>query len=1746
MRISSSPSTSRSNIEFQIEAYDGGFPEPFTDVANISVELLDVNDNPPSFSFDPRTFTFDIFENRPAGEFIANIMDFIVDPDTGLGGVYNFTISQGGFEELPPEQMNEDDPLIFLEVEFNETLCNLIIFNSSAMLNGSFNETLFNETFCNLTSQNATKEEVGPSYLVHFELDETTGVLRSGRSFDRETEPFIALQIMMWDFGSPPLTSYTNVTIRVLDENDNNPYFVSNFSGSIIEYNEIGEQFLTVIAFDDDIDDNARLTYSIYSGNELQRFAIHPDNGSIYATARLNKTEINRYVLGIMAVDNGDPKRYTRQIAYAEIAVLDFNDNPPVFPNEFIHTSVPENSNFSTPFYQVQASDEDIGSNSVLTYYLLDSEDSDRFALDPVSGLLATNDTFDAENETEIFLTVVAMDMGRIPLTATAVIVVAIVDLNDKEPFFLDESYNTTVVENSPLGTYVITVEASDDDRDANNSAIRFSISGNRSEAFTIGENTGDITVDGEVDWEAGSVFDIIITASDTGTPSLSATAILTVTVVDVNDNPPVFEPSSLSLGVVEDLPAGAVVGQLVTTDADSEGNNTAVTFTITMDFALGRFELDPNTGIVTTTTTLNREARDEYDIFVRAVDHGDPPLSTEANVTITVLDANDHSPQFVQEHYEGSIPENSPLGTPVLTVEATDRDTGVNGDIRYSLSSDAVSFFAINATSGVLFTNSSAFDFEGSVTSYTFTVLAEDQGVPMRNATATVLVTVTDTNDHPPEFSRNVYYGKVPENYAIGTIILQVNATDIDTGFGGVVRFGLGVGNGSEYFGIDEETGVLHTVLHVDHEITPNVTLIVMATNPLAPSNQVSNATIELTVLDMNDNHPTFSQSAYDILLPEDTNPGNPFTTVTAIDGDLGENGTITYSIISGNDDDLFQIDAASGELSLTRRIDFEVLPNMYTLGLMATDGSVDSLSNYTTLYIHVQDINDNPPLFASDSSTVTISFGTTAGGEVVVLEARDADSLSTNHLTYSIVRGNDTQLFNVSDPNVGRIEAIQALTSYAGDSVRLVVMVSDGTREDFHQLMIEIVQTSPTLPVFSPPNPTGSVSEDASMGHSILDVTAFRAVDYMIVSGNDDNIFEINTVGTLSLAQSGLLDFENKSVYQLTVAGINGNDVAYTVVTILVTDVNEFPPMFPHSSYFVAVSESVDRGSPILQLSSMDSDGSTLNTQTVYSITMTTALANTFRIDSSSGELRLNGRLDYELGDRNFTVVVEAANQIDPTNFKDSTTVHILVLEDNDNSPTFDAPSYVFNLVEGSMVGMVIIDLNASDIDTGSNSQISFGLTGNHHYTDFVIDPHSGVVTIGAELDREREANYILEVHGTDMGSSPREGIIGVTISILDLNDNTPIWESEQYARTIVENITLNSVLLTVTATDADQIDLSNGTEIVYHVTNGLVSYSITGGDPLNQFSIHNATGVVTVTKPLDRETIPSYNITLTATDGGGRYSNAYLSVVLLDVNDSPPDFTMETYVTSVSEHAPLGEELLTVSAIDPDKMGLNSNFTYALQSGNEEGKFILNDTTGILSTVGFLDRESTPMYNLTVIAVDFGSPQRTGTAIVLVHVRDENDHTPLFGAPSYFALVPENTTVGNVILTVTARDSDTGSNGAILYRLFAIAMVAIDNNASNESSTELTELIPSTIFEITNSSIGAISLRSEVDYETQTEYDVILVAYDSATASVRRSSSAELKVMIEDVNDNSPVFALPSYTATVKENSPLGECG
>ena len=723
-----------------------------------------------------------------------------------------------------------------------------------------------------------------------------------------------------------------------------------------------------------------------------------------------------------------------------------------------------------------------------------------------------------------------------------------------------------------------------------------------------------------EIDRENCSTFTFEVTAKDGGNPPMSAVTIVTIDVGDVNDNPPLFDSKSLQLGVVEGSPRRTYVGTLVTTDTDEKGNNTAVVYDIVVDFSDGKFELDSISGNVTTTETLNREERDNYDLIIRATDGGIPSLSTEETLRILVLDFNDHTPVFNQSEYAATIPEDTPMSSLVLKVEALDDDIGVNGEIHYSLEGPLHFSFAINTTTGELFP-AVEFDFE-TIKKYSFTVVAQDNGIPPRSTTAGIEVTITDVNDNPPQFVGRPYSGTIYENFAIGTTILQVSATDIDTGFGSQIRFSLENGYGN--FAIHEVSGVIYTVGHLDRENSDLVELVVIASNPFAPIQQNSTENVSVTVLDINDNHPVFQQPFYEVHVNETSPSGSRITRLTAEDGDLAENGSVTYSLVEGSYSGLFSINDSTGEVLLHGKLDYETPPTTYVLSIQATDGSPQQLSNHTTVVVVVDDFNDNPPVFVLPASTISVGYGVIVGTEVVTLVAVDNDTPSVSPLTYSIVGGDEYNLFSIPDFSTGRIETAQDVSSYAGETFELVIKASDGSFSVQHNLTVEVVPPSANKPVFDSISYSGSIAEDVASSTEVLVVYATRGTDYFFFEDDNDihddtfttanlfreyGYFTIDNSGRVRVAMGGAFDYEKQNVYQLNIVSNDSNGFAYTMATIQILDVNDNSPYFPTQRYVVSVSESLRPNTVILQLTAVDGDGTPANRMTSYTLTSSTA---------------------------------------------------------------------------------------------------------------------------------------------------------------------------------------------------------------------------------------------------------------------------------------------------------------------------------------------------------------------------------------------------------------------------------------------------------------------------------------------------------------------------------------------------------
>ena len=375
---------------------------------------------------------------------------------------------------------------------------------------------------------------------------------------------------------------------------------------------------------------------------------------------------------------------------------------------------------------------------------------------------------------------------------------------------------------------------------------------------------------------------------------------------------------------------------------------------------------------------------------------------------------------------------------------------------------------------------------------------------------------------------------------------------------------------------------------------------------------------------------------------------------------------------------------------------------------------------------------------------------------------------------------------------------------------------------------------------------------------------------------------------------------------------------------------------------------------------------------------------------------------------------------------------------------------------------------------------------------------------------LDRETTPSDQLRVIAYDLGTPPRSSSVVVTVTISDVNDNRPKFTNASYSADLPENTPLGASVVTISALDDDA------------GSNGTVTYRIKSGNDDGKFLLDGQTGLLTLAGSLDRETVSSYQLVAMAMDGGtpSLSSNVTIAIKVLDVNDESPVFSQPAYSTSVSEASQTGLRILQFVAQDKD-IGSNAEISYRLTSGHTSGVFNLNSTSGWMTLAQSLDRETKAHYAMSVTAFDHGSPQQSTTVDVNVTVLDVNDNAPIFGRSAYTIRISEGVQPPVVMDTITASDADAGSNGSVSLTL-------------NISSAD------SKLFSLSSRS-GLLSLISSLDRETAARHDFFVSATDAG--SPPKTSSAAVQVIVQDINDNSPMFLQSDFEARVLENSTVG---
>ncbi|NXB52339.1 PCD17 protein, partial [Leucopsar rothschildi] len=538
------------------------------------------------------------------------------------------------------------------------------------------------------------------------------------------------------------------------------------------------------------------------------------------------------------------------------------------------------------------------------------------------------------------------------------------------------------------------------------------------------------------------------------------------VEIQDLNDNAPSFPSDQVDMDISENAAPGTRFPLTSAHDPDA-GDNGLRTYLLTRD-DYGLFSLDVKSRgdgtkfpELVIQKPLDREEQSHHTLVLTALDGGDPPRSGTVQINVRLIDSNDNSPIFEAASYVVELPENAPLGTAVIDLNATDADEGTNGEVLYSFSGYAPErvrdLFSIDPQSGLIRVKGNL-DYEESGL-IEIDVQARDLGPNPIPAHCKVTVRLIDRNDNAPTIGFvSVRQGALSEAAPPGTVIALVRVTDRDSGKNGQLQcrvLGGGGGPGSVPFTLEENYDNFYTVVTdrpLDREAQDEYNVTIVARDGGNPSLN-STKSFSVRILDENDNPPRFSKNLYVLQVPENNIPGEYLGSVLAQDPDLGQNGTVSYSILPGHVGDVsiytyVSVNPTNGAIYALRSFNYEQTKHFEFRVLAKDSGSPHRESN-ATVRVTVLDVNDNAPLIVlpaliNDTAELQVPRNAGVGYPVGTVRALDSDFGESGRLTYEIVEGNEEHLFEM-DPTSGEIRTLHPYWEELSPVAELVVKVSD-----------------------------------------------------------------------------------------------------------------------------------------------------------------------------------------------------------------------------------------------------------------------------------------------------------------------------------------------------------------------------------------------------------------------------------------------------------------------------------------------------------------------------------------------------------------------------------------------------------------------------------------------------------------------------------------------------------------------------
>lgn len=1234
-----------------------------------------------------------------------------------------------------------------------------------------------------------------------FAMNSYSGLISTKKRLDHEKISSYQLKIR----GSNSAGVFTDVValVYIIDENDNAPAFLKSvFVGHISEaappHSMVLDEDnspLVIRASDSDQEANSLLVYKILEPEALKFFKVDPSMGTLTITSELDYETTPLFQFNIYVHDQGTPILFAPRPARVIIHVRDVNDSPPRFSEQIYEVAVVGPVHPGMKLLTVQAKDDD----SEVTYSIKTGDTDEAVAIHPLTGQITVVNPAILGFSRK--LTIKASD-GL--YQDTALVKISLTQVLDKSLRFDQDIYRARVKENIPHRNTLVILGVHGNH--LNDTLSYFLLNG--TDLFHVVRSAGVLQTRGVAfDREQQDTHEVVVEVRDNRVPQRVAQTLVRVSVEDVNDNAPEFQHLPYYSVIQDGTEPGDVLFQVSATDKDLGANGT-VTYGFAEDYAY--FRIDPYVGDISLKKPFDYQALNKYHLKVIARDAGTPALQTEVEVHVTVR--NKSNPLFQSPYYRVKVPENITLYTPILHTQARSPE-GLR--LIYNIvEEEPLMLFTTDFKTGVLMVTG-PLDYE-SKNKHMFTVRATDTALGSFSE-ATVEVLVEDINDNPPTFSQMVYTTSVSEGLPAQTPVIQLLASDQDSGQNQDVSYQI-VEDGSDvskFFQINGSTGEMFTMQELDYEAQQHFHVKVRAMDRGDPP-LTGETLVVVNVSDINDNPPEFREPQYEANVSELATCGHLVLKVQALDPDVGDTSRLEYLILSGNQDRHFSINSSSGIISMFNLCKKQ-LGSSYNLRVGASDGVFRAT---VPVYINTTNANKYSPEFQQHVYEAELAENARVGTKVIELLAIDKDSGPYGTVDYTIINKLAGERFFINPS--GQITTLQKLDRENSTErvIAIKVMARDGGgKVAFCTVKIILTDENDNAPQFKASGYTVSIPSNVSRDSPVIQVLAYDAdegrnadVTYSVDSAEDlaDEIIEVNpTTGVVKVKES-LVGLENRAVDFNIKAQDGGPPHWDSLVPVRLQVVpNEVPlPKFSEPLYTFSASEDLPEGSEIGFVKAVAAQD-----PVIYSLVEgTTPESNrdgVFSLDQDTGVLKVRKAMDHE-STKWYQIDLMAHCPHEDTDLVSLVSVNIQVEDVNDNRPIFEADPYKAFLTENMPAGTTVIQVTANDQDTGSDGQVSYRLSaepGSSIHELFAVDSESGWITTLQELDCETQQTYRFYVVAFDHGQTVQLSSQAlVEVSVTDENDNPPRFAFEDYRGSVVENSEPGELVATLKTLDAD----------------------------------------------------------------------------------------------------------------------------------------------------------------------------------------------------------------------------------------------------------------------------------------------------------------------------------------------------